>query len=221
MVRIPKTIRIGFGLALCAWLIYSVASNGTGTFGRKYSTKHAALSRYISNVELAHFVKKVCPVLSSTVVGGTSTVNAEELAFAVDMASIEHDVDPLLVFSVIAVESRCDAKARSQAGAQGLMQLMPKTAREYGFSGDLGDHSVDGNVAVGTKYLAYLLSKFSGDVSLGLAAYNAGPANVRKHGGVPPFRETESFVKRVVSLRDSLHKLVIRARARTTTAGEA
>jgi hypothetical protein len=105
-------------------------------------------------------------------------------------------VDPALVEAVIEVESGFNRRAVSPAGAQGLMQLMPATAQGFGVS-DVYDPVQ--NVAAGTLYLGQMLRQFSGNLSYALAAYNAGEANVRTYGGIPPFAETQAYVPRVLS----------------------
>ena len=110
-----------------------------------------------------------------------------------DMAK-EQGLPPELVQSVIRAESNGNARALSPKGAMGLMQLMPETAREYGVSDPFDP--VD-NLRGGVNYLRDLLREFSGNLSLALAAYNAGPGAVRKYQGIPPFPETESFVQKV------------------------
>jgi len=105
-------------------------------------------------------------------------------------------VDPALVAAVIDVESGFNRRAVSPAGAQGLMQLMPATAQGFGVS-DVYDPVQ--NVAAGTLYLDQMLRQFSGNLSYALAAYNAGEANVRSYGGIPPFAETQAYVPRVLS----------------------
>jgi len=105
----------------------------------------------------------------------------------------EHEgVDPRLIHAVIWQESRYNQSAVSHVGAQGLMQLMPATAKRF----DCADISDAGsNVEAGTKYLRWLLNHFNGDVSLALAGYNAGEGAVEKSGGIPPFAETQNYVR--------------------------
>ena len=109
------------------------------------------------------------------------------------MRAGEHEgVDPRLIHAVIWQESRYNQSAVSHVGAQGLMQLMPATARRF----DCADISDAGsNVEAGTKYLRWLLNHFNGDVSLALAGYNAGEGAVEKSGGIPPFAETQNYVR--------------------------
>ena len=101
-------------------------------------------------------------------------------------------VDPRFIHAVIWQESKYDAHARSHAGAQGLMQLMPATAKRFGC-----EHPDDPeeNIKAGTKYLSWLLKRFSGNVELALAGYNAGEGSVDKYDGIPPFNETQNYVK--------------------------
>ncbi len=109
--------------------------------------------------------------------------------------ALKYDVDPLLVAAVIEQESKFSHNARSQVGARGLMQLMPKTGRWMG-ARDLYDP--EQNVDAGVRYIKYLQSRFDGNLRKTIAAYNAGEGNVRRYNGVPPFRETQQYVKRVL-----------------------
>jgi soluble lytic murein transglycosylase-like protein len=108
-------------------------------------------------------------------------------------------VDPALIKSVIANESSFNANAQSPVGAQGLMQLMPETAASLGVK---NPYDPAQNVAGGTRYLRSLLDRFKGDTRLAVAAYNAGPNAVEKYGDVPPYAETQSYVKNVLGSLD-------------------
>jgi soluble lytic murein transglycosylase-like protein len=110
-------------------------------------------------------------------------------------AAAKYGVAPELVAAVIWAESSGDPNARSRRGARGLMQLMPRTAKELGVARILDPRE---NVEGGTRYLRQMLDAHEGDVSLALAAYNAGPDAVRRYRGVPPYRETREYVGRVI-----------------------
>ena len=107
----------------------------------------------------------------------------------------EHQVEPALVKAVIAAESGFDPEAVSRKGARGLMQLMPTTASRLGVEDPL--HPTE-NVRGGTRYLRLMLDRY-GDVERAVAAYNAGPGAVDRHGGIPPYRETQDYVRRVMT----------------------
>lgn len=106
-----------------------------------------------------------------------------------------HDVDVDLLASIVHAESGGDPRALSRAGARGLMQLMPGTANEVGVKDafDPGE-----NIHGGTAYIDALLTRYNGNLSLALAAYNAGPAAVDRYHGIPPYRETRTYVARVI-----------------------
>jgi len=112
----------------------------------------------------------------------------------IEMVARENGVDPSLVKAVALVESGFNPKARSAKGAQGLMQLMPTTAKQYGVS---NIHDPYQNLNAGAKHLRDLLDRYEGDVTLALAAYNAGSGAVQRYGGVPAYRETQDYVKKV------------------------
>jgi hypothetical protein len=110
-------------------------------------------------------------------------------------AAAIYDVDPALIQAIIMVESSFNPQAVSKKGAQGLMQLMPATAKSLGIhdSFDPGP-----NIDAGVRYFRRLLDRFEGDVHLSLAAYNAGPRHVRVYNGIPPFRETREYIEKVL-----------------------
>lgn len=117
-------------------------------------------------------------------------------------ASQTHGVPEGLIKAVMHTESGFNIHARSPVGAQGLMQLMPATAQRFNVS---NAYDPQQNIMAGAKYLAWLLKRFSGNTSLALAGYNAGEGNVKKYGGIPPFRETQDYVRRVTSRYQSLY----------------
>jgi soluble lytic murein transglycosylase-like protein len=112
-------------------------------------------------------------------------------------------IDSLLLAAVVQTESGFDPMAVSPKGAQGLMQLMPVTAQTYGLE---RPHEPRANVRAGARYLRDLMRRFDDDLELALAAYNAGPAAVRKFRGVPPYRETRHYVRRVLTLYLGYHR---------------
>ncbi len=117
-------------------------------------------------------------------------------------AAQTHGVSEGLIKAVMHTESGFNSNARSPVGAQGLMQLMPATARRFNVSNSFDPQQ---NIYGGAKYLSWLMKRFNGNTNLALAAYNAGEGNVDKYGGVPPFRETQDYVRRVTSRLNNLY----------------
>jgi soluble lytic murein transglycosylase-like protein len=144
------------------------------------------------------------PVFAPTVNANTPQVEAipEDIPLSGDCdldwiiyrAGDRQGIDPRFIHAVIKQESRYNPKAVSGVGAQGLMQMMPATAKRFGLKNPF---DAAANVEAGTKYLKFLLKRFNGDVSLALAGYNAGEGSVDKYNGVPPYGETQNYVKKI------------------------
>lgn len=136
------------------------------------------------------------PNILNSVMSQKETTDLDQI-FA--SASKKYDVPVNLLKAVAKAESNFNPKARSGAGARGIMQLMPATARSLGVADPF---DAEQNIMGGAKYLSQMLRKFDGNTQLALAAYNAGPGNVLKYGGIPPFKETINYVKRVMGYCD-------------------
>ncbi len=144
-------------------------------------------------------VQTYCPACdpNSTLNWDTVRLHPDDFRDEIAGAARRWRVDPALVRAVIHAESAFNPEAISRAGAQGLMQLMPATADDYGVTDAFDIHQ---NINAGTRLLADLLARYRGDTELAAAAYNAGAGAVEQHGGVPPFAETQVYVKRVATL---------------------
>jgi soluble lytic murein transglycosylase-like protein len=129
--------------------------------------------------------------------GWCAPISDGEIASIIDRNALAHGVDRELVGAVISVESSGDPCAVSHAGAAGLMQLTPATARQYGVRNVFDPAE---SIAAGTKHLQWLLKRYDSDLSLALAAYNAGAGTVDRSGGIPPISETQQYVKKVLKL---------------------
>ncbi len=129
-----------------------------------------------------------------------SSVNPAEFEQLIKTCSEKYGVNPSLVKAVIHAESGYNPNAVSNKGASGLMQLMPSTAKSLNVADRFNPKD---NVEGGVKYLRFLLDTFRGDVSLAVAAYNAGLSKVAKYGGIPPYNETRTYVNRVLSYMKS------------------
>ena len=156
-------------------------------------------AKYINSQISSGNVAKTGIVTKSS--GGTYT---GKYAKEVNAAAAKHGIDAQLIAAVIQAESNFNPNSTNKrSGAQGLMQLMPATARGLGVK---DSYNPEQNIMGGAKYLAQQLKTFGGDIKVALAAYNAGPGNVKKYGGIPPFKETQNYVKKIT---DALGKTAV------------
>ena len=138
----------------------------------------------------AQLAGAMSPAAATPAAGGSNPFTAE-----ISAAAARNGVDPALLTGLIRAESNFDPNATSPAGAQGLTQLMPATAAGLGVTNPLDPaQAIEG----GAKYLRQQLDHFGGDAAKALAAYNAGPGAVERFGGVPPYEETQNYVRRVL-----------------------
>lgn len=163
-----------------------------------YAAQNLANSSYTSsNQSTSAFTSSNWSSYSS------DTSNRNQYDHLIRDAAARHGVDPALIKAIIHTESTFKSNARSRVGAMGLMQLMPGTAREMGV---YNAYDPAQNIEGGTKYIALLQTMFSNPNHV-IAAYNAGPGNVRKHGGIPPFRETRNYVQKVNERYNNIYSL--------------
>jgi soluble lytic murein transglycosylase len=133
---------------------------------------------------------------------GSSTMN-RQYDYQIARAALTYEIPFSLIKAMIKVESDYNPEAVSRAGAKGLMQIMPANIKAYGINNPFDPHE---NIMVGTQYFKSLFEKFNGNLTLALAAYNAGPACVEKYDSIPPYEETQEYVERVLSYYQQLKK---------------
>ncbi|HUQ31369.1 MAG TPA: lytic transglycosylase domain-containing protein [Pyrinomonadaceae bacterium] len=148
---------------------------------------------YAPNVQASESSTPLTPeALSEYIPADVPTSGDHALDLIIFRAGERNGIDPRFIHAVIWQESKYKVRARSYVGAQGLMQLMPATAKRFGCQ---DAHDPAANIEAGTKYLRFLLKRFNGNVSLALAGYNAGEGAVDKYNGVPPYNETQNYVR--------------------------
>ena len=159
----------------------------------------SALSSSISTVQPRHTVQPSVvgngALFADTFRARALTSGCVDLDAIFDAAGQKYNISPNLLKAVAKVESNFRADATSRVGAMGIMQLMPGTAKYLGVT---DAYDPEQSIMAGAKYLREQLDRFDGDVKLALAAYNAGWPAVKKHGGIPPFRETQAYVPKVL-----------------------
>ena len=180
--------------------IYSyVDANGTRNFSNR---RPRGVGKVTSqSIQYAVFQMETCYAcgVQSGVNFGTTRLNTTAYKDEIAQAARNYGVDEAIIRAIIHAESAFRPTALSRAGAQGLMQLMPATARRFGVA---DSYNAAQNIQGGVQYLAWLLKRFNGDLKLAAAGYNAGEGAVDKYKGVPPYSETRRYVDRVATLAE-------------------
>jgi len=183
---------VRFLFVLVIILMVSFASNLDSQTPKPVLDDKPVTAKVISSqpIEEEYTAAKIEPILPP--VKG----NKKERLFhpIIIQTSSRHQVDPAIVKAIIMAESGYNPRAISKAGAKGLMQLMPKTAQDLGVEDVLNPQQ---NISGGVRYFKQLMNRFNGDFELALAAYNAGSTTVRRYKGVPPFKATQHYIKKV------------------------
>ncbi len=190
--RVLFRLTIGFGLMLVAALSLPGPAQGDEIVATIDPHGHKVYVNTGDPVRKGARSSSFRPLRSSL-----PTAPSPEIEKLVKQTAGRHQVDPQLIHAIIQVESDYQANAVSRRGAIGLMQLIPATAQRFGVADPF---NATQNIEGGVTYLRYLLNLYRGDVSLSLAAYNAGEHAVERYGGIPQFTETENYVRRVTNL---------------------
>ena len=149
----------------------------------------------LSNLSMSQALQNLEPENETSSINSTYASTSQLISMITQVAQ-KHGVDEKLVQALIKQESGFNPNAKSKVGAIGLMQLMPSTAKAMGVK---NPYNAAQNVEGGVKYLKSMLNKYNGNIILALAAYNAGPGAVDKYSGVPPYKETENYVKNILA----------------------
>lgn len=148
----------------------------------------------VSQPATSQMIMETAPFMASPAIKVGDAESRQKIENGISRAAEKYQLPPQLIRAVMKAESNFNPQAVSSAGAQGLMQLMPKTARAMGVTNSF---DIEQNIEGGAKYLKSMMDRFK-SVPLALAAYNAGPGNVEKHGGIPPFKETKAYVSKIM-----------------------
>lgn len=170
-------------------------SNALGSTATRLEELFDSTQTAVNSFDLAkQSIGQMLPPIQLTKVAAKSTADFDGI---IDKAAAMFNIPAKLIKSVIQKESNFNPNAVSHVGASGLMQLMPSTAKGLGVK-NIFDPAE--NILAGSKYLRQMLDKYDNNIELALAAYNAGPGNVDKYGGIPPFKETQNYVRKVTDV---------------------
>jgi len=178
------------GLSPAGAPISTSSASSAASTGATGSSGFAAQLASVTGTPAASATTDTTATAGTTAGPGASTPYADEI----DAAAAKYNVDPALLRGLIRQESNFNANATSPAGARGLTQLMPGTAAALGVDPSVPAQAIEG----GAKYLRQQLDRFGNDPAKALAAYNAGPGAVQRYGGVPPYAETQNYVRKVM-----------------------
>lgn len=182
----PADRQSTFGLS--AFMLNNSSSYIPSTYYNSLMPSTTGTNPVLNNSTNNDFIK--------TTIFNNVLAGANQYSDLITKASQTYGIPEKLIASIMKQESNFNSNAVSSAGATGLMQLMPGTAKYLGVK---DSRNPEQNIMGGTKYLKQMLNQFGNDMNLALAAYNAGPGNVKKYGGIPPFKETQNYVKKVLN----------------------
>jgi len=178
--------------------VYSYMQDGVRHYTSRRPTQVASLGQ-VRTIHYSFIERCYACGANPGVNFGSVRLNTTAFQSEISAAAREFGVEEAVVRAIIHAESAYNPTALSRAGAQGLMQLMPPTARRFGVT---DSYDAAQNIRGGVQYLSWLLKRFNGNLTLAAAGYNAGEGAVDRHGGVPPYSETQYYVKRVALLAD-------------------
>ncbi|MEG1679490.1 MAG: lytic transglycosylase domain-containing protein, partial [Stenotrophomonas sp.] len=194
----PAPATAGRAQRVVSGQVYSYMKDGV----RHYTSSRPAQVANIGavrTIQYSYIERCFACGVNSRVNFGSVRLNTQAYSTEIASAAREFGVEEAVVRAIIHAESAFNPTALSRAGAQGLMQLMPPTARRFGVS---DSYDAGQNIRGGVQYLSWLLRRFNGNLTLAAAGYNAGEGAVDRHGGVPPYKETQYYVQRVAQLAD-------------------
>lgn len=194
----PAPAAAGRAQRVVSGQVYSYMKDGVRHYTSSRPTQVANIGA-VRTIQYSYIERCFACGVNSTVNFGSVRLNTQAYSTEIASAAREFGVEEAVVRAIIHAESAFNPTALSRAGAQGLMQLMPPTARRFGVS---DSYDAGQNIRGGVQYLSWLLRRFNGNLTLAAAGYNAGEGAVDRHGGVPPYKETQYYVQRVAQLAD-------------------